>query len=141
MSTNIFKNIKFFITTKNINFQKYSIFLCIPHLIYTLSTTKEDNILITNKYKYVSNGFTNFMVVNDKNIHYNINNSCWFWKWNSIEDWHNLKIGQNINAQYYGLRIPFLGCFPNIINTNVPVRKNDVNGDKDYKNNNHCKNH
>jgi len=134
MSTNIFKNIKYFTASNNIYIKKYGVFLCIPHLIYTISTTKEENILIANKYKYVSNGFTNFMVVNDKGIHYNVNNSYWYWKWNSIEDWHNLKVGQNINAQYYGLRIPFLGCFPNIIDTNVVIKNNDVNGKKDYKN-------
>ena len=134
MSTNIFKNIKYFTSSNNIYIKKYAIFLCIPHLIYTISTKKEENILIANKYKYVSNGFTNFMIVNDKGIHYNVNNSYWFWKWNSIEDWYNLKVGQNINAQYYGLRIPFLGCFPNIIDTNMPISNNDVNGKKDYKN-------
>jgi hypothetical protein len=106
----------------------------IPHLIYTISTIKEENILIANKYKYVSNGFTNFMVVNDKGIHYNVNNSYWFWKWDSIENWHNLKVGQNINVQYYGLRIPFLGCFPNIIDTNAPIKNNDINVNKNYKN-------
>ena len=134
MSTNIFKNIKYFTASNNIYIKKYGVFLCIPHLIYTISTSKEENILIENKYKYVSNGFTNFMIVNDKGIHYNVNNSYWFWKWNSIEDWHNLKIGQNINAKYYGLRIPFLGCFPNIIDTNMPIKNNDINGEKNYKN-------
>ena len=115
MSTNIFKNIKYFTGNNNIYIKKYAIFLYIPYLIYTISTTKEENILIANKYKYVSNGFTNFMVINDKGIHYNVNNSYWFWKWNSIEDWHSIKEEQKLNTLTYGWRVPILGLFPNIV--------------------------
>ena len=117
MSHNFFKFIKLFTTNKNIKFEPFLLAFTIPNIIYAVSTQKEENIVITNKYKFVTNGFTNFMIVDDKGAHFNVNNSFWFWKWDSIEDWHNLKIGDNIYAKYYGFRIPFLSCFPNIVNT------------------------
>ena len=122
MSHNFLKFIKIFTSTKNIKFEPLVLLFMIPHIGYVLSTQKEDNITISNKYKYVSNGFTNFMIVDTNGTHYNVNNSLWFWKWDSIEDWHKLKVGENIYAKYYGLRIPFIGCFPNIIDTNYTVK-------------------
>lgn len=92
-----------------------------PHLIYVASTRNEDEIVIHNKYKFTCNGFTNFMIIDQTGKHYNVNNSLWFWKWDSVEDWCKLNKGDKINIQYYGYRIPFLGVFPNIVNTNYEV--------------------
>ena len=127
MSYNFFKFIKLITLNKNIKFEPFVLLLTIPHLSYVLSTQKEDNIDIAHKYKYVSNGFTNFMIVDTNGTHYNVNNSFWFWKWDSIEDWHKLKVGDTIYAKCYGIRIPFLGCFPNIIDTKY---SSNVNNDK-----------
>jgi hypothetical protein len=55
------------------------------------------------------------MIVDTKGRHYNVNNSFWFWKWDSIEDWTNLKQDETLRVKYYGYRIPELGIFPNII--------------------------
>jgi hypothetical protein len=131
MSHNFLKFIKLFALNKNIKLEPFLLLFTIPHLSYVFSTQKEDNIVIVNKYKYVSNGFTNFMIVDNKGTHYNVNNSFWFWKWDSIEDWHNLKVGNTIYAKYYGIRMPFLGCFPNIIDTNYTVK--DTNKIEDEK--------
>ena len=122
MSHNFLKFIKLFSASNKIKFEPFVLLLTIPHLSYLLSTQKEDNIAISNKYKYVSNGFTNFMIVDTNGTHYNVNNSFWFWKWDSIEDWHKLKVGDTIYAKCYGIRMPFLGCFPNIIDTNYTVK-------------------
>ena len=62
------------------------------------------------------------MIIDTKGTHYNVNNSFWFWKWDSIEDWNKLKVGNTIYAKYYGIRMPFLGCFPNIVDTNYTVK-------------------
>jgi hypothetical protein len=107
MSHNFLKYIKLFVSNNNIKLEPFLLLFTIPHLSYVFSTQKEDNIAIINKYKYVTNGFTNFMIVDTKGTHYNVNNSFWFWKWDSIEDWNNLKIGDTIHAKYYGIRIPF----------------------------------
>jgi hypothetical protein len=55
------------------------------------------------------------MIIDENNKHYNVNNSFWYWKWNSIEDWSTLRENESINIKYYGYRIPFLGFFPNIV--------------------------
>ena len=47
--------------------------------------------------------------------HYNVNNSLWYWKWDSIEDWHNLETNKPLTIKYYGYRVPLIGVFPNIV--------------------------
>jgi hypothetical protein len=42
-------------------------------------------------YSFVKNGYTEFMVIDKKGNHYNMTNSLWYWKWNSIEDWNILE--------------------------------------------------
>jgi hypothetical protein len=85
------------------------------HACYTYYTKQTKTITIDKKYKFVRNGMTEFMVVDYENKHYNVNNSIWFWKWDSIEDWNNIKTGETLNVKYYGYRIPILGVFPNIV--------------------------
>lgn len=91
----------------------------ISHLIYTLGTTQNETITIKHKYKFDVNGYTNFMVIDDKNKHYNVNNSLWYWKWDSIEDWTSIEPINKLTVKYYGLRVPFLGFFPNIVKINI----------------------
>lgn len=87
------------------------------HLTYAMSTRKKNEIIIKKKYNFTRNGFTEFMIVDNKGKHYNVNNSFWYWKWNSIEDWNKMEINQKININYYDFRIPILGLFPNIYNS------------------------
>ena len=54
------------------------------------------------------------MIIDNEGRHFNINNSLWYWKWNSIEEWHKIKEGSVIKFKYYGWRIPLFGLFPNI---------------------------
>ena len=44
---------------------------------YVFITNNNEDITIAKKYKYVANGFTNFMVVDDKGRHFNVNNNFW----------------------------------------------------------------
>jgi hypothetical protein len=93
-----------------------SIVLTYGHGLFALGTNKIEEISITKKYKYVSNGYTNFMIVDDKGRHFNINNSFWYWKWDAIEDWTNIQLSNEKKfISYYGYRIPFLGMFPNVV--------------------------
>ncbi len=85
------------------------------HGVYALSTSKKDSSVIVKKYKMVRNGFTEFMIIDNKGRHFNVNNSLWYWKWNSVEDWSNMKEGDELYFKYYGWRLPVLGLFPNII--------------------------
>ena len=88
------------------------------HLCYAIGTKKEQKILIHKKYEFTKQGFTEFMVIDETGKHYNVNNSLWYWKWNSIEDWNLIETNTRINVKYYGWRIPILGVFPIIVSTN-----------------------
>ncbi len=88
------------------------------HLSYALSTKDKKEIIVAKKYKYDTYGFTNFMVIDNNGNHYNVNNSTWFMKWDSIEDWSSIEHNDVLRIGYYGWRIPLLGTFPNIISTN-----------------------
>lgn len=121
MSRNIFHICNFFLTRYK-NVKDYN-FIYVPiigsitcgHLAYIISSEKTDVIRVSDKYTFTQSGHTNFMIVDTKGRHYNVNNSFWFWKWDSIEDWTNLKQDETIRVKYYGYRIPELGIFPNII--------------------------
>lgn len=90
------------------------------HGIYAYSTEEKDVITVTKKYKMNRGGYTDFMVVDDKGRHFNVNNSLWYWKWDSIEDWHRIeeKSDEKLLIRYYGWRMPVLGLFPNIYISN-----------------------
>jgi hypothetical protein len=85
------------------------------HCTYTFKTTNNKIIDVVDKYKFTRNGYTEFMIIDKNGDHYNVNNSLWYWKWNSIEDWHKIQTNEQLIMKYYGLRIPLLGIFPNII--------------------------
>jgi hypothetical protein len=87
------------------------------HCAYAFGTAETKFIKINKKYKFNRNGFTEFMIIDDNGNHYNVNNSVWYWKWDSIEDWHKLETSKDISIKYYGWRVPLLGLFPNIIMT------------------------
>lgn len=90
----------------------------IAHMFYTFRTLKYKMIKVEKKYKFTRNGFTEFMIVDSEGNHYNINNSLWLLKFDSIEDWDKIKTDEPIIVKYYGLRIPLFGLFPNIIMSN-----------------------
>jgi hypothetical protein len=89
--------------------------ITLGHCIYALKTEKNKLIKVNKKYKFTKNGFTEFMIIDENGNHYNINNSIWYWKWDSIEDWHKIETSKEIVIKYYGWRIPLFGMFPNII--------------------------
>lgn len=91
----------------------------IGHCTYTFKTTNNKIIYVQDKYIFTRNGFTEFMIIDAHGHHYNVNNSVWYWKWDSIEDWHKIQTNKQLVMKYYGLRIPVLGLFPNIVNTNA----------------------
>ena len=89
------------------------------HLTYTLCTKQEKDIIVAKKYHFDTHGFTNFMIVDTTGNHYNVNNSVWFFKWDSIEDWSKIEPNNNLTVKYYGIRIPVLATFPNIYSCKI----------------------
>lgn len=94
-----------------------------PHGIYTYMTSKTENIKIKEKYLYTCNGFTRFMIIDENNRHFCVNNSFWYWKWNSIEDYFFIKENEFYSIRYYGFRIPLCGIFPNIFCSSGNVKE------------------
>ena len=97
------------------------------HCFYARGTMVLDKTKIVEKYKMVRNGNSDFMVIDDRGRHFNVNNSLWYWKWNSIEEWHNIKEGSELFITYYGWRIAFLGLFPNIVNYEYKLKNIEYN--------------
>ena len=95
------------------------------NFLYAIFTREEKEIIVKKKYQFDRSGFTDFMVIDSNGKHYNLNNSLWYWKWDSIEDWHSIKEEQKLNTLTYGLRVPILGIFPNIVSSQY--NKNNKN--------------
>ena len=112
--------------------QSVSILGCtiVGHFAYALGTKKKKEIKIVKKYTFTKNGYTDFMVIDSYGNHYNINNSLWYWKWDSIEDWNSIETNKKLNMKYYGWRVPILGIFPNIVSTQNNKNNNNNNNTK-----------
>ena len=97
---------------------------------YVLGSSKKEDIIIAKKYTYVKNGSTNFMVIDTKGRHFNVDNCLYYWNWNTIEDWTNLKPLDQRQINYYSYRVPFLGMYPTIVefcnNKQIKIIKDDI---------------
>ena len=85
------------------------------HSSYAIFTSRNTIIKVDKKYKFVRNGFTEFIIIDENGQHYNVHNSFWFLKWDSIEDWHKIETNNKYIIKCYGWRIPLFGIFPNIV--------------------------
>jgi hypothetical protein len=94
-----------------------SVTMISSNFFYAILTREEKEIIVKKKYKFDRSGFTEFMIIDSNGKHYNLNNSLWYWKWDSIEDWYLIKEGQKLSTLTYGWRIPILGMFPNIVSS------------------------
>jgi hypothetical protein len=104
-----------------LNLGKLSSIMILGHSVYALGTVESKVVKINKKYMFDRNGFTEFMIIDDNGKHYNVNNSLWYWKWNSIEDWNKLETNNDTFIKYYGWRVPLLGIFPNIVESSNVV--------------------
>jgi hypothetical protein len=102
-----------------------SVTMISSNFFYAILTREKKEITVKKKYKFDRSGFTEFMIIDSNNKHYNLNNSLWYWKWDSIEDWYSIKEEEKLNTLIYGLRVPILGMFPNIVSSKY--NKNDKN--------------
>ena len=74
-----------------------------------------DNLIVHEKYTYGSNNSKGNQTISDKkgNI-YIVKNSLYLWHWTSTELFNKIDQNEKYIVEGYGLRIPFLGFFPNI---------------------------
>ena len=74
-----------------------SVTMISSNFFYAILTREEKEIIVKKKYKFDRSGFTEFMIIDSNDKHYNLNNSLWYWKWDSIEDWYLIKEEQKLN--------------------------------------------
>jgi hypothetical protein len=85
--------------------------------VYSFTTCETKNIIVKDKLMFSREGNTEFIVKDTEDKLYNVNNSLWYWKWDSLEDWTNIQTNKEYIIKYYGWRVPLLGIFPNIVET------------------------
>ena len=98
---------------------------------YLLGTTQKADITVAKKYTYVKNGNTNYMLVDDKGRHFNVDNCFLYWNWTTIEDWVALKPLEQRRIYYYSYRVPFLGMYPTIVEFDNASNNNASNSSLD----------
>ena len=93
--------------TVNIQIDKFILLLIYVliglNISYILLTKKSKKIIIKKKLTIVSYGFTKYIIVDKNNIIYEINNSVWFSKFNSLDDWIKINLNKKYSINYYGL--------------------------------------
>lgn len=83
--------------------------------VYSLTTCDTKSIVVKDKLMFSREGNTEFIVKDIEDKLYNVNNSLWYWKWDSLEDWTNIQTNKKYMIKYYGWRVPLFGIFPNIV--------------------------
>jgi hypothetical protein len=104
-----------------------SVTMISSNFFYAILTKEEKEIVVKKKYKFDRSGFTEFMIIDSNDKHYNLNNSLWYWKWDSIEDWYSIHEEQKLNTLTYGWRVPILGLFPNIVSSQYNKNRKNEN--------------
>jgi hypothetical protein len=97
------------------------IFIVITHitnLIYYYSTKFERTITVDEKYAYSSKrrGQT---ISDTNNVVYVLRDVLVLFHWTSVDLFNEIDIGKTYKIQGYGIRVPFLGWFPNIISAKL----------------------
>lgn len=91
------------------------IIITILNFIYVYSTKFKKTLTVNEKYTYGSNNSKGNQTISDnKGNIYIIKNSLYLWHWTSTELFNKIGKNEKYIVEGYGLRIPFLGFFPNI---------------------------
>jgi len=96
----------------------------LAHSAYAYGTARFTKVQVHNKSIFVDGGkhFTRSQATildGTTNTCMAVNNSLWFWRWDSAERFMQLKEGDVKNVRMYGWRIPILGLYPNIVDVDV----------------------
>lgn len=91
------------------------IIITILNFIYVYSTKFKKTLTVNEKYTYGSNNSKGNQTISDnKGNIYIVKNSLYLWHWTSTELFNKIGKNEKYIVEGYGLRIPFLGFFPNI---------------------------
>ncbi len=108
---------KFFFNNKTIII--FFIIIIIINIVYTYGTKFEKKITvkeINNLYVYKSSG--NFLSDTNNNI-YRISNSIFYLFFTSTELYEKIDPNKTYNIKGFGLRIPIIGLYPQIISADL----------------------
>lgn len=83
-----------------------------PILVYTTSTNAE--FTVKDKTTVVSQGHSKYLIYTDNEV-YEDTDSVWYFKFNSSDVYSQIEVGKHYNAKVYGLRVPFLSWYKNIV--------------------------
>lgn len=87
----------------------------VGHMAYAYGVRSEEVVTIKSKYQIFNTTHTDFAVNTIDNKQLMIPSSLWYWQFNVTEKWNSLEEGKTYNVSTYGIRVPALGMFPNIV--------------------------
>jgi hypothetical protein len=89
--------------------------LIICQILYIFFTRKSKTIVLRQKFTITLWGFTRYILVDSNYDIYELSDSYWFARQDSINDWIKLKINKKYTIYYYGFTSTSLGTKPQII--------------------------
>lgn len=94
------------------------IIIQIINIIYYYLTKFERTITVDEKYAYSSKrrGQT---ISDTNNVVYVLRDLLVLFHWTSVDLFNEIDVGKTYKIQGYGIRVPFLGWFPNIISAKL----------------------
>lgn len=98
------------------------IILTIFNLIYVYSTKFKKIITVDEKHTYGSNNAKGSQSISDTNNNvYILKDSAYVLHWTSVEVFNKLDEGNTYEIEGHGIRVPFLGWFPNITKAKLKI--------------------
>lgn len=92
------------------------------NIIYVYSTKFKKTITVDEKHTYGSNNAKGNQSISDTNNNiYILKNSIYVLHWTSVEVFNKLDNGKTYEIEGYGIRVPFLGLFPNITKAKLKI--------------------
>jgi hypothetical protein len=86
-------------------------------IIINFSLTKfEKEITIKKKYIRPRRKSVSYMIIDENDILYKVNNLWFIGDFNRAEDWAKVNVNGKYNVKGYGFRFPFLDIYPIIYN-------------------------
>jgi hypothetical protein len=88
-------------------------------LVWTISlllfTRFEREIVVKNKEGYGTRNGRSQLVTDQEGRIYSVSNNIFLWHFTSAEVFGKMEVGKRYKIKGYGVRIPVLGMFPNIV--------------------------
>jgi hypothetical protein len=84
-----------------------------------LFTRFEREIVVKNKEGYGTRNGRSQLITDDRDRIYSVSSNIFIWHFTSAEVFGKMEVGKRYKIKGYGLRIPMLGMFPNIVHVST----------------------